>query len=148
MSDFDEKSGAVSSRTEWGHWFQTLEEVYIEINVNPGTKSKDIKCNFQNKHLHVSVKGQGEFPEPIHGDDGLWTLEDGKIIRICLSKTFTTPDHCWKSLLVGQYEANPLIHDEMQKKLTLESFQNKNPGFDFSNASVSGNYQNGGPDLP
>jgi hypothetical protein len=73
----------------------------------------------------------------------------------------------WPSLLVGQFAANPLDLDNTQKKLTLERFQRevrptvkcnnvvnsslspkKNPGFDFSGAEITGNYQGGGPQLP
>ncbi|XP_050416535.1 nudC domain-containing protein 2 [Patella vulgata] len=152
MTDFDERSGAVVVKTDWGQWFQSMEDLNIEINVPPNTKAKDIKCDIGNKHLSVDVHGNtiinGDLTEPIHTDDAVWTLEDGKLLRICLSKTYTTPDHCWKSLLIDQYQADSFIYDEMQKKLTLESFQKKNPGFDFSGASISGKYQDGGPSLP
>jgi hypothetical protein len=36
----------------------------------------------------------------------------------------------------------------MEKKATLERFSQENPGFDFSGAEVTGNFQGGGPTLP
>ena len=35
----------------------------------------------------------------------------------------------------------------MEKKMTLERFARENPGFDFSNADISGNFQGGGPNM-
>ncbi|KAJ8297528.1 hypothetical protein KUTeg_024059 [Tegillarca granosa] len=85
MADFDERSGIVPSKTDWGLWWQTVDEIHIEVNVPPGSSSKDISCQIKSNYLKVTVKG------------------------------------------------NQII---------------ENPGFDFSGASVSGNYHGGGPDLP
>ena len=38
--------------------------------------------------------------------------------------------------------------DAMEKRATLERFARENPGFDFSGATVTGNYTGGGPALP
>lgn len=72
--------------------------------------------------------------------------EDGTLLRIVLAKSHREA-YCWKSLLEGQYEGNLWELDQMEKKLTLERFQNENPGFDFSGASITGNYHGGGPKL-
>ncbi|XP_075458033.1 nudC domain-containing protein 2 isoform X3 [Ascaphus truei] len=80
-------------------------------------------------------------------DEGTWTLEDRKLIRIILMKSNRNAANCWASLLEGEYSADPLVQDQMQKKLTLERFQRENPGFDFSGAELSGNYSKGGPDF-
>ncbi|KAI0216949.1 NudC domain-containing protein 2 [Lamellibrachia satsuma] len=76
------------------------------------------------------------------------TPEDKKLLVICLPKSDRTAGSCWKSLLDGQYEADPWTWDQMQQKLTLERYQIENPGMDFSGASISGSYQDGGPELP
>ncbi|KAG9351306.1 hypothetical protein JZ751_022550 [Albula glossodonta] len=80
-------------------------------------------------------------------DEGTWTLEDKKLIRIVLMKTNREAGNCWQSLLEGEYCANPWVQDQMQRKLTLERFQRENPGFDFSGAEISGNFAGGGPDF-
>jgi len=154
MAHFDEKSGVVAVKTEWGSWWQTMEEVYIEIQTadTQNITSKQVKCNIKPKHISLTIKGnqlfEGELFEPVHADEAIWTLEDKKLIRICLSKSHTTAAHCWPSLLIGQFAADPLSFDEMQKKLTLQRFQFENPGMDFSKASMTGNYRGGGPELP
>jgi len=58
MSLFEEKSGVVVCKTDWGSWAQTIDDVVIEINVPKGTKSKEIKCNISPKSLAVSVQGK------------------------------------------------------------------------------------------
>ena len=45
------------------------------------------------------------------------------MLRLCMSKSLATADHCWKSLLTDRYPADPFTYDEMQKKLTLQRFQ-------------------------
>jgi len=56
MSLFEEKSGLVVSKTDWGSWAQTIDDVVIEINVPKGTKAKDIRCKITPKSLTVFVK--------------------------------------------------------------------------------------------
>ncbi|MGH0149820.1 UNVERIFIED_CONTAM: hypothetical protein FKN15_016094 [Acipenser sinensis] len=131
---FDERSGVIPCKTPWGLWYQTMEDVYIEVNVLPGTSAKEIKCNLGSKQISLSVKGQEMF-------------KDKKLIRISLMKTSREAGNCWTSLLEGEYCADPLVQEQMQKKLTLERFQRENPGFDFSGADISGNYAGGGPDF-
>ncbi|XP_013388853.1 nudC domain-containing protein 2 [Lingula anatina] len=152
MAHFDESSGIVPMKTPWGRWWQTIDEIYVEIVVPDGTNSKDIKCDIKPKKIKVSVKGDtvidGEFVSPIHADESVWTLEDKKLVEMCLPKDKATAANCWTSLLVGQYEADPFTYDQMEKKMTLQRFQYENPGFDFSNADISGQYSGGGPELP
>lgn len=57
MSHFDERSGVVKCATPWGCWWQTNEEVYIEITVEQGTLAKEIKCSFKPRSIHVVIKG-------------------------------------------------------------------------------------------
>lgn len=49
--------------------------------------------------------------------------EDRKLIRIVLLKSGREASNCWPSLLEGMYQCNPLVFNEMEKKLTLERFQ-------------------------
>eukprot|EP00117_Sycon_ciliatum_P045406 scpid58875/ scgid3270/ NudC domain-containing protein 2 len=88
---------------------------------------------------------QGELFARVVTDDCVWTVEDGSLLQIMLSKSSRHPSDCWKSLLKHQYPADSLTFDEMEKKMTLERFQNENPGLDFSKAAITGNYHGGGP---
>ena len=56
MSLFEEKSGLVVSKTDWGSWAQTIDDVVIEINVPKGTKAKDVRCRITPKSLTVFVR--------------------------------------------------------------------------------------------
>ncbi len=58
MTHFEEKSGVVYCRAPWGQWFQTMEEVCVEVRVEPGTRARDIKCVITSHTLSVSVAGQ------------------------------------------------------------------------------------------
>ncbi|KAG7484637.1 hypothetical protein MATL_G00052230 [Megalops atlanticus] len=148
---FEERSGIVPCQTSWGVWYQTMEEVFIEVNVPPGTSAKEVKCVLGSKEIELFVKGREILKGKLFGttvaDEGTWTLEDKKLIRIVLMKSNREAGNCWQSLLEGEYCANAWVQDQMQRKLTLERFQRENPGFDFSGAEISGNFHGGGPDF-
>ncbi|NXY86564.1 NUDC2 protein, partial [Alcedo cyanopectus] len=165
---FEERSGVVPCGTPWGCWYQTLEEVFIEVPVPLGTRAKDVRCALHSRHIALSVRGrevlQGKLFDSTVTDEGTWTLEDRNLIRIVLMKTNRDAGNCWPSLLENDYAADPWVQDQMQRKLTLERFQREassrtrippcilclhmgNPGFDFSGAEISGNYSKGGPDF-
>ena len=62
MADhFDEKSGVVPSKTSWGNWAQTIDEVFIEVNVPKGTKGREISCDIKPKGIKFCLKGQEFF---------------------------------------------------------------------------------------
>ena len=52
------KSGIVPCDTSWGTWAQTIDEVFLEINLEEGTKSKDIKVDIGANRLSVNVAGK------------------------------------------------------------------------------------------
>uniref|UniRef100_A0A3Q4MPW0 NudC domain containing 2 n=1 Tax=Neolamprologus brichardi TaxID=32507 RepID=A0A3Q4MPW0_NEOBR len=144
---FEERSGVVPCKTPWGSWYQTMEEVFIEVNVPHGTTAKEVKCHLGSRDIELLVKGKEIFKL-----DALFALliissEDKCLIRIILMKTNREAGNCWSSLLEGEYCANAWVQDQMQRKLTLERFQRENPGFDFSGAEISGNFAGGGPDF-
>ena len=59
--------------TEWGQWAQTIEEVFIEVKVPDGTKSRDISCDITPTSISVTVNQQQMFkvsPPLIH-DNGV-----------------------------------------------------------------------------
>lgn len=55
---FEERSGVVPCVTPWGRWYQTLEEVFIEVQVPPGTRAKDVCCSLQSRRVALSVCGR------------------------------------------------------------------------------------------
>ncbi|XP_016850529.1 nudC domain-containing protein 2 isoform X2 [Anolis carolinensis] len=123
---FEERSGLVPCATPWGRWYQTMEEVFVEVDVPQGTRAKEVQCSLQSRCLSLSVAGKevlkGKLFDSTIADEATWTLEN-------------------------EYAADPWVQDQMQRKLTLERFQRENPGFDFSGAEISGNYSKGGPDF-
>lgn len=58
---FEERSGVVSCKTPWGSWYQTMEEVFIEVNVPNGTSGKEVKCHLGSRDIELHVKGKEIF---------------------------------------------------------------------------------------
>ena len=58
MSHFDERSGVVYCKTGWGQWGQTIEEVFIEVDVAEGTKARDIHCDIKPKSISLAVSNK------------------------------------------------------------------------------------------
>ena len=57
MANFDETSGVVSCKTNWGHWWQTIDDVCIEVDLEEGTTAKLVQCQIKSKSIKVVVKG-------------------------------------------------------------------------------------------
>lgn len=146
LSHFDEKSGVVKCPTLWGSWWQTLDEVFIEVLPETPIRSKEVNINCTNTRISCAVQGKeifkGKLFDIVHGDEIIWTLENGgTILNIVLTKAeFKGKEQIWSSLFVESGEnfvAEPLILHEMKKKMDLEKFQIENPGFDFSRAKLA-----------
>lgn len=58
---FEERSGVVPCKTPWGSWYQTMEEVFIEVNVPHGTSAKEVKCQLGSRDIELRVKGEEIF---------------------------------------------------------------------------------------
>lgn len=56
LSHFDERSGIVAAETPWGRWWQTVSEVFVEINIPPGTPGRDCKITIKPNYLECHVK--------------------------------------------------------------------------------------------
>ncbi|XP_054285380.1 nudC domain-containing protein 2-like [Macrosteles quadrilineatus] len=146
LSHFDEKSGVVSFKTSWGTWWQTVDEVYISVDLPSNTKAKNVKVTIKTNNVECIVYDKvlfkGHLYKPIHPDDSVWTIEDGCTLNIVLSKAeYDQKDTLWESILKdGSYQPDPLTLHEMRKKLDLEKFQIENPGMDFSRAKLSKSY--------
>ncbi|XP_071452837.1 nudC domain-containing protein 2-like isoform X2 [Hetaerina americana] len=145
LSHFDERSGIVPCATPWGRWWQTVQEVNIEVNIPNGTKSKEIKVKLSSNEIECLVMNQLVFKGKLFGvvrsDEMIWTIEDGNKLWIILSKIpQNRKDEIWEALLKDNYAADPFTLHEMRKKMDLEWFQIENPGFDFSKAKLSKPY--------
>lgn len=93
-------------------WTQTLDDVDVRVAVPPGTKSKQVRCDFTmdtfSFHL-VDASGkriepafEGKFHAPIAPDDCYWTLEDNAYVVCFLQKLKTS--EWWPCVLVGDPE--------------------------------------------
>eukprot|EP00118_Oscarella_pearsei_P010853 m.68859 g.68859 ORF g.68859 m.68859 type:complete len:96 (+) comp35562_c0_seq2:403-690(+) len=58
MANFDEKAGLVKSATPWGLWSQTMDEVIIEVQVEEGTRGRDVACDIKPNQIALNVKGK------------------------------------------------------------------------------------------
>ncbi|XP_050420908.1 nudC domain-containing protein 2-like isoform X2 [Adelges cooleyi] len=128
-SFFDEKSGIIPCNTEWGRWWQTVDEVHIEIKT-PAIKSKDVKVNVTNSKISCDILGKllfsGNLFRKVHADETVWTLEDnGTLLNIVLTKAdYIKNEIVWEALMEDKsFKADPLTFHEMRKKMDLEKFQ-------------------------
>uniref|UniRef100_A0ACB8EK50 NudC domain-containing protein 2 n=1 Tax=Sphaerodactylus townsendi TaxID=933632 RepID=A0ACB8EK50_9SAUR len=75
---FEERSGLVPCATPWGRWYQTMEEIFIEVNVPEGTRGRDVECSLQSRHLALAVVGKdvlkGKLFDSTIADEATWTL--------------------------------------------------------------------------
>ena len=60
-SHFDEKSGVITAATAWGRWNQTVSEVVIEVDVERGTRGKEVAIEIKPNHISCYVRKQEIF---------------------------------------------------------------------------------------
>ncbi|KAK6616887.1 hypothetical protein RUM43_014857 [Polyplax serrata] len=145
LSFFDEKRCVVKSETPWGCWWQTVQEVHIQVGLPEKTPSRNVKVHVKPKYISCCVKDdiifEGELARVVYADELIWTIEDGTLCIVLAKADHSIKDDMWGSLLVnGQYQPDPWTLHEMRKNLDLERFQIENPGMDFSGAQLSKNY--------
>ena len=58
---FDEKSGIIFASTTWGRWYQTIAEVIIEVDVENGTRGKDVKIDIKPSRISCVVHNKEIF---------------------------------------------------------------------------------------
>jgi len=61
VNHFDEKSGIIACNTEWGRWWQTVYDLYIEVVLPVNTKSKDVKIDGTNSSITCQILGKTLF---------------------------------------------------------------------------------------
>ena len=64
MSDFDDRSGIVACATPWGRWWQTMDDVTVEVNISEVCKAKEIQCAITSSNLSLVVRGNTIFKVP------------------------------------------------------------------------------------
>lgn len=145
-NDCDEQIGKACCNTKWGKWYQTLEDVIIVVDVEKGTRGKEVSVKIEPQRISCYVRGEevfcGRLKHLILVDDSTWSIEDRVIIRILLVKSGSRV--FWDSLFEdGSYTVDPWTRSQMQKNITRERYEKENPGFDFSNAEISGYNEEG-----
>jgi len=55
LSHFEERGGIVTSKHEWGRWSQSVREVNVEVNLEPGTKAKELAVCIRPNHLQCRL---------------------------------------------------------------------------------------------
>ena len=61
ISHFDEKSGVIAAPTAWGRWYQTASEVVIEVEVEEGTRGKDVDIEIKPSRISCFVRNKEIF---------------------------------------------------------------------------------------
>lgn len=61
LSHFDERSGIVAAETPWGKWWQTVGEIFVEINIPPGTPGKDCKIDIKPNYIECRIRDKEIF---------------------------------------------------------------------------------------
>lgn len=57
LSHFDEKSGTVSCTTDWGRWWQNVDEVHVEITSFKNLRTKDVSIKITPNTIKCSCLG-------------------------------------------------------------------------------------------
>ena len=55
-SHFDEKSGVVTCPTPWGRWYQTVAEVMVEVDLEKGTRAKEVLVTMVPNKISCTVR--------------------------------------------------------------------------------------------
>ena len=57
-SHFDEKSGVICHKTDFGQWHQTVDEIMILVHLESGTRGKEVHVDIQPNKLKCVVRGK------------------------------------------------------------------------------------------
>eukprot|EP00008_Paramoeba_atlantica_P009236 CAMPEP_0201485524 /NCGR_PEP_ID=MMETSP0151_2-20130828/9617_1 /ASSEMBLY_ACC=CAM_ASM_000257 /TAXON_ID=200890 /ORGANISM="Paramoeba atlantica, Strain 621/1 / CCAP 1560/9" /LENGTH=144 /DNA_ID=CAMNT_0047869689 /DNA_START=107 /DNA_END=537 /DNA_ORIENTATION=+ len=142
-TSWQSKAGTIECQGEGYVWSQTRREVLITVPVESSIRGRDIECNFTSTKIEIKVKSkgtilQGKLFSTIKSDDSVWTLEDnGKEKTLEIELVKAEEHQLWCSVVEGKDTINPLIEEEIKKKMMLERFQGEHAGFDFSGADFT-----------
>jgi hypothetical protein len=143
--DWESKSVLVWADAGTYQWSQTLTDVKVRCPVAAGVRGKDVQYSLTPTTIKVGLKGQpplveGQLFERVVPGESLWTLEtegERRFIEIGLQKQIKHSS--WQSVVLGGPVLNPLVKEQLDKKMMLEKFQSEHAGFDFSGAEFTGN---------
>lgn len=90
-------------------WTQSLQECVVSVPLPPGSRGRDCDVRITRGTLHAGIKGQppvldGELFAPVHADDSLWSVVDGKLLEISLQKVDGM--QWWRAVVKGEPEIN------------------------------------------
>ena len=125
-------------------WEQSMEECRIYVKPPPGVRAVHIDCKITASRVTLGITGNPPFLneetfDKVVQKESYWMMSDGEIeINLQKMKKAQT----WEAALKGHGKMDVFTKGEIQKKLTLERFQEEHPGFDFSGAEFSGQAPN------
>ena len=140
-------SGKYEKRKRFEHdgrviyeWEQNIEQLDMWIVPPPGVTAKMIDCVISNTHFRIGIKGNPPFiDQDLHAavivSESLWMMEDG-VLHINFQKQVL--GDTWPSLLKGHGGLSAAEQEQETQKIMLERFGREHPGFDFSQATFSG----------
>ncbi|GLJ12827.1 hypothetical protein SUGI_0198530 [Cryptomeria japonica] len=102
-------------------WTQTLSEVTITIPLTPGTVRRLIICEIKKNSIKAGLKGKhlilnGELSKPVKADDCFWSIEDGKVLSILLTKQ--NQMEWWNCVVKGEPAINTQKVEPENSKLS------------------------------
>jgi hypothetical protein len=78
MTNFDEQSGAVCLQTPWGQWWQTVDEVQVEVRLDHPVDARQIQLHIDTNRISVTVNGSiifaGDLYRTVQAESSTWTL--------------------------------------------------------------------------
>jgi hypothetical protein len=96
----------------------------------PGVKANDLAIEISNSRLRVGLKGAAkpfvdeDFFDTVVAKDSMWAFGDG-VVEVNARKMRKAAT--WGSVLKGHGALDPLVKEAIQKKMTLERFQEEHP---------------------
>eukprot|EP01101_Sappina_pedata_P003032 TRINITY_DN13248_c0_g1_i1.p3 TRINITY_DN13248_c0_g1~~TRINITY_DN13248_c0_g1_i1.p3 ORF type:complete len:159 (+),score=84.94 TRINITY_DN13248_c0_g1_i1:472-948(+) len=123
-------------------WDQSVDEVNIYIDKPADLPTKMLAITITAGHLSVAIKGNPpyldeDFWGSVKSSNCFWTIEDG-IIHITLEKL--SKAQAWPAALKRHMTLGATQLEQEKKNMLLQRFQAEHPGYDFSGAEVTGNF--------
>ena len=141
-------ASASSSRLSFTHggreiysWEQSLDEVLVFTRVPAGVAAAAIACAIAPTRVTLGLKGAPPFLDEslacaVCARESFWTLDGGELT---LTLTKARKGETWPCVFAGHGALDPVAEAGVHKRMLLERFAEEHPGFDFSQADVTGN---------
>lgn len=115
----------------FGHLLNCLL-LTAQVYLHPpkGVTRRMLDIDIAERFIFIGIKGNPPFlHQQFYGqiklDESFWMLDDG-VIEISLQKQ--KKGEPWSAVFVGHGQMNPLVEQQLSKKLLLERFAEENPG--------------------